>query len=589
MSKNFSQSVNIRIILLVILIVLIFSLIFLRLYHLQILRNDFFLQKADDQHMRKLTVPAKRGEIFDRNGKPIAVNLEVDSISCDPMFVKDPDSYAKTLAPILDLDEKTLSKEITEKKNLNKSSFLWIKRKVDKEISDKVRALKLQGIYFDEEAIRIYPKEELMSHIIGFVGSDNMGLDGLEKTMNSKISGENGFRYVTKDAKRREIGYMKTMGKNAKHGYSIELTIDEIIQYIAESELDAAYWKYNPVWAGIVVMRPQTGEILAMATRPTYNPNHYGDYPTENRRNRVITDMFEPGSIFKIISCSSALNEGAVKFTDSFNCENGAFYIFRHTLHDCHPYGILTFPQVIAVSSNIGTAKIALTLGKEKLHRCIKNFDFGEKSNLPLLGESPGVFRDLKYWSALSTVCIPMGQEICITALQMAKAVSSIAHEGKLMQPYMIKRIMDSNGNVVEKSEPKMIRQVIKPKTAKIMNEALKMVVRKGGTGIYADIPEYTAAGKTGTAQKVENGRYSNSKYVGSFAGYAPADDPKITIMVVMDSPKGQYYGGVVSAPVFREVARKVLKYLEVPPEPDRLPISQNQQKTGGNNNDHSG
>jgi len=589
MSKSFSQSVNIRILLLGLMILTVFSLIFLRLYYLQITRYDFFSQKAKNQHVRKLPVIAKRGEIFDRNGKPLAVNLEVDSVSCDPLFVKDPRKCSEILAKILNLDQQTLYKEITDKKNSSKSGFLWIKRKIDKELSAKIKEHKLQGIYFEDDCKRIYPKEELLSHIIGFTGIDNMGLDGLEKTMNSQLAGKDGYRYVTKDAKRRELAYLKSMGKNPKHGYSIELTIDEIIQYIAESELDAAFWKYNPVWAGIVVMRPQTGEILAMATRPTYNPNQYGEYPTENRRNRIITDMFEPGSIFKIISCSAAINEGVVKYSDSVFCENGAFYIFRHTLHDCHPYGTLTFPQIIAYSSNIGTAKIALMLGKEKLHRYIKDYGFGSKSDLPLLGESPGVFRDIKYWSNLSTICIPMGQEICITALQITKAVSAIANEGKLMQPYLIKKIIDANGNVVKQTQPKMLKQVITPKTAKIMNEAMKMVVRKGGTGIYADIPEYTAAGKTGTAQKVENKRYSNTKHVGSFVGYVPADDPKIAIAVIMDEPKGQYYGGVVSAPVFREVGRKVLKYLEVPPEPDRLPLSQNKQKTGGNKDDQSG
>lgn len=569
-----NKYVNVRLYCVTAFLGVCFVVIVARLFYLQNLKQDNFLELARYQHISKIKIKPERGEIHDRNGKPLAVNVEVESVYADPRLVEDPHLYAYHLTRLLGVDEKDTYEQLIKDK-----AFVWIKRKVDVEIADQVRALNLKGVGFRKDVKRIYPNGRLLSNVLGFVGIDGEGLEGMELSMDSVLSGETGWRIVTKDARRREVWHCMPLEKPAVDGNTIELTIDNVIQYIAESELEVAYEKYKPVWAGIVVMRPKTGEILAMATRPTYDPNDFRDSTVASRRNRIITDIFEPGSIFKPVSCAAALNEGVVKFDDVFFCEYGAYRIHGHTLHDCSKFEYLSFPQIIAVSSNIGTAKISMNLGEEKLYSYLSAFDFGKTSDIPLYGEGDGIFRHVDRWSKLSIICIPMGQEISVTALQMLKAFSALANNGMLMQPYLIRRIYDQDGKVVQDFQPKEIRQVVTPMTAKMMNEALKMVVRQGGTGINADIPEYTVAGKTGTAQKVDNGRYSHTKYVGSFVGYVPADDPEISIIVVMDEPKGSYYGGVVSAPVFREVARKTLKYLEILPEPERVPLSQNINK----------
>ncbi len=576
-------SANRRIIFISIPLGLVFFALLGRLYYLQQMRHDNFLALATNQHIRKVQIEPNRGAILDRNSKALAINVKADSVFADPRKVVDPHLCARKLAEILGVNEKKTYKRLTKKK-----SFVWIKRKVDKDITAKIKHLKLEGIYLKEETKRIYPKENLLSHVLGFTGIDGNGLEGLERTMNDTLAGTFGWRISTKDAKRRELLHCIPIEQPVKHGNSVELTIDEIIQYIAETELSIAFRKYSPVWAGILIMRPRTGEILAMATMPTYNPNNFADYPKEFRRNRVISDIFEPGSIFKIISCVSALNEGAVKFSDVFDCENGSFRAFGHTLHDCNQYEYLTFPQIIAVSSNIGAAKIAMNLGGKKLYRYLRDFDFGVKPDIALSGEAKGLMHPYKNWSKLSILSIPMGQEISVSMLQMLKAVSAVANEGIMMKPYIIKRIISADNKTIKENSPQEIRHIVSLKTSKAMNEALKLVVARG-TGINANIEEYTVAGKTGTAQKVDQGRYSDTKYVGSFVGYAPADDPEISMLVIMDEPQKQHYGGVVSAPVFREVARKVLKYLEIPPELDRLPLSQNHKEKGGSPNDSSG
>ena len=574
--------VNLKIIIIGSFFCICFFAIIARLFYLQQLKQDNFSQLADNQHIRKIKISPERGEIRDRNGVPFAVNVEVDSIFADPRKVEDPHLCAYHLASYFGIDEKRAYRRLTSDR-----SFVWLKRKVDKEKTAEFKKLNLKGIYYQQEVKRFYPKNEILSHLIGFVGIDGDGLEGLEKYFDDELSGDYGWRIISKDAKRREVWHCMPLEKPAVNGCSVELTIDQMIQYIAESELEKAFLKYQPIWGGIVVMRPQTGEILAMATRPTYNPNRFGDYPTEYRRNRVVTDIVEPGSIFKIISCSSALDAGVVKFSDVFFCEYGAYRVYGHTLHDCHQYEYLSFPQIIAVSSNIGTAKISMNLGREKLFNYITNFGFGKETGLLLNGEASGIFRNVRGWSNLSIVCIPMGQEISVSAVQMLKAVSALANDGWLMKPYFVKNIVYPDGNIKKSFEPEPIRQVVSPKTAKVINEALKMVCRQGGTGINAALDEYTVAGKTGTAQKVINGKYSNHNYVGSFVGYVPADSPEISIIVMMDDCKGDYYGGVVAAPVFREVARKVLKYLEIPPENTNVPVSK-KMNSGGLNHDNS-
>ncbi|MCB1195102.1 penicillin-binding protein [bacterium] len=574
--RNNTNSVNKRLFFLASLIGILFCAICGRLYYLQFMRRDYFVQLAEYQHIAKVKLLPERGLILDRNKQPLAINVQKESLFADPREIDDPYLYAYKLARLIDVNEKELYKKLASKK-----SFVWIKRKVEEDEANKVKELNLKGIYTRSEAKRVYPNNELLSHVIGFAGIDMDGLEGLELAFDNVLNGEQGWRIVAKDAKRREVAHFIPMEKPVKNGNTIELTIDKVIQYIAEEALDRAYHERKPIWTGIIIMRPSTGEILAMATRPTYDPNRYSEFPAEYRRNRVITDMYEPGSTFKTISCASALDYGVVRFTDVFDCQNGRLQYGGHTLRDSYPHQLLTFPEIIAVSSNIGAAKVAMNLGKEKLYEYLCNFEFGVAPDTMLLGETEGILRDVKSWSKLSILSIPMGHEISVSPLQLLKGISAVANGGILMKPYIIQRIVDDQGRTVQEFKPHKIRQVISHKTAKAMNEALKMVVQPGGTAIRAEMEEYTVAGKTGTAQKVIDGRYSQTKYVGSFVGYVPADDPQISMIVLFDEPKGHYWGGVIAAPVFKEVAQKVLQYLEI--LPDRKTVSVDDAATKDN------
>jgi len=505
----------------------------------------------------------KRGVIFDRHLNQMAMNLNVGSIYAAPDEIDDEEKIIKTLAPLLKMEEGVIADKIKDKDR----SFVWLKRKINYDEAKRIKDLGLRGVGIRKETKRFYPNNWLAGHVIGFVGIDDIGLEGLEDAYDGYLRGTPGWSWTVRDAKLRKIISKESRLIAPSDGYDIVLTIDQFIQHIAEKELDYVYKKYKAKSATCIVMDPATGDILALANRPTFNPNDFQASSADSRRNRAVTDIFEPGSVFKIVTASAALEEEKVKMDDVFFCEEGAYKVRSHTLHDHRPHGELSFKDVIIVSSNIGTVKVAQLLGKNKLYQFIKAYGFGEESDSGLPGEVRGIIRAPGKWSGISIAAVPIGQEVAVTPLQLTAAFSAIANNGVLMNPRITKEIRDKEGGLVERHKPVRVRRVISESTASLMKEILQGVVDRG-TGRNASMPEYTACGKTGTAQKIEpNGRYSHSKYIASFAGFAPAADPKIVVLVSVDEPRPVYYGGTVAAPAFKKITEGVLRYLKVAPD----------------------
>ncbi|MFH1857595.1 MAG: penicillin-binding transpeptidase domain-containing protein, partial [Candidatus Omnitrophota bacterium] len=408
------------------------------------------------------------------------------------------------------------------------------------------------------------------SHLLGIVDIDNNGLEGVERHYNQLLQGRDGFRQVLRDARHRALPSLGLRYQKPVDGLTLVLTIDEVIQNIAERELEEAYRKWHARGATIVVLDPQTGDILALANRPTYNPNQPNVSSEDFRRNRAITDLFEPGSVFKIVTAAAALEEGVFDEDDKIFCENGAYHISNHILHDVHPYGTLTFREVIEKSSNIGTVKVAKQLGPKRLYQYICAFGFGRKTGIDLPGEIPGMVHPPEKWWSTSIANIPIGQGIGITVIQLASAMGAIANGGRWVKPHVLKEVLNSDGSVVKSYRSVPERIVLREKNAARLREILSGVVGRG-TGKLAKLKGYCAGGKTGTSQKLDaNGRYSSSAHIASFVGFAPVQNPRIVVAVMVDEPHPAYYGGVVAAPVFKEVSEQVLRYLEVPAEEER-------------------
>jgi cell division protein FtsI (penicillin-binding protein 3) len=541
---------------------LIFFFLFLlaltRLLYIQFFRSQYLGEIAKKQHNFFMELEPRRGTIYDTNLKPQAVNLACDSVYAAPKELSESDKAAiiSGLSKILNLDPDFLRSRLSRPK-----SFVWLARKISPAQSEAISALKLKGIAFIKESKRCYPNGYLTSQSIGFAGLDNKGQEGLELYYDEYLKGSPGWALLLRDARSKKINLNEKMAR-PQEGDSLVLTIDEVVQYIAERELDKAFSNSHAQGASIIVMNPFTGEILAMASRPTFDLNQHSNVSKDEIRNRSICDMFEPGSVFKIVTASALLDENKVGEQDKIFCENGEYKIARHVLHDHTSHGWLTFQEVIEQSSNIGTCKAAQSLGPEGLSRYIKSFGFGRKTGIDLPGEISGSAKDPRYWSKTSMWAIPMGQEVGVTAMQLAAAISTVANGGNLMKPYIVKEIRSSSGEPIKVFSPVMIRKVLSAEAAARVKKVLIGVI-ENGTGKMAKVPDFTAAGKTGTAQKVEpNGTYSHSKFVASFIGFAPAEDPQVAIVVTVDEPRGTYYGGTVSAPVFKNVAADILKYL---------------------------
>lgn len=536
-------------------------MLLIRVLYLQIARSYSLTLLAKKQHTAVLELQPSRGTIYDRNMRPLAVSLNLESVFANAREVTDKRAAAKKLAAAMGLSEQYVYARVNRDKG-----FIWIKRKLSPAEAAKVKRLNIKGIEFLKEPKRVYPNNYLASQLVGYAGTDNRGLEGLELRYDEYLKGSPGYRATLRDARRREIASFEYEYYPAVDGLDLVLTIDDIIQNIAERELDWAVKKFHPIGACIVVMDPKTGDILAMSSRPTYDLNSFQRAGAENRRNRAVTDMYEPGSMFKIVAASAALEEKKVKLNDRFYCENGAWsHGGGKVLHDHTPHGWLTFRQVIEKSSNIGTVKVAIKLGGDNLYKYIKRFGFGDLTGIDLPGEIPGFIRPPSKWSGTSIYAIPMGQEVTVSPIQMACAMSAIANGGRLMRPRVIQAIQDKHGEIIKEFQPETVREVLSKETAAAMRDILGRVVTDG-TGQYAKVEGYDVGGKTGTSQKIENGAYSHSKFIGSFVGFAPVKDPKIVVVVMLDQPHPLYYGGVVAAPVFSKVAKDTLRYLEIKP-----------------------
>ena len=541
---------------------LLFIALFLRLVYLQVIRSDDFKSIASEQYDANIKLRAARGNIYDRNRRQLAISLKRRSLYVDASDLTEEEisSSVIKLSSILGLKKEYIYNKLASKKR-----FVWIARRLDDALADKVALMELAGAWFVDESMRFYPAGKLASHIIGFTGIDDNGLEGAESYYDNYLKGEAGWLTTFKDARRRSIISPESEFMPPIQGYNLVLNIDTVVQNIVEDALDKAYTKHKARSAIAIVMDPNTGDIIALANRPTYDPNDRASFDIDSRRDRAVADMFEPGSVFKIVPGSGSLEEKAVSLEDKFFGENGSYKIHGRILHDHQPHQWLTFPEVLTKSSNIGIAKVAERLGAGALYRYSRAFGFGEKTGIDMPGEIEGLLRPLDKWSKLSLASIPMGQEVGSTAMQLACAISVIANGGMLVEPHIAKSILDQSGNAIKEFGPAVRRRVISSETASKMRDILAGVVTDG-TGTLARVPGYATGGKTGTSQKVEpNGAYSHSKFVASFIGFAPVDKPAIAVVVVVDEPRPYHYGGTVAAPVFSEIVGRTLRYLNVP------------------------
>jgi cell division protein FtsI/penicillin-binding protein 2 len=602
-----------RVLLLLGLLGLAFAGLGYRLVDLQVVRHDELSKLAQDDTQREFWQAPRRGDILDAHGNLLATSVPVKTICANPSLLGNQQAIvARALAPLLQMDESALrlklfprlgknSKGETVTNNLryvrlqkNVTEDTWQKiqaamtnlsfgmdeKKLPRTDREFLRNLRQAGIFAEPGQMRVYPNGTLAAQVLGFSGVDDVrvaehvvsqtsGRDGIELALNRALSGVAGWRVTEMDGKHRELVALRDEDVRPRDGLNAVLTIDAVVQHIVEDALAEAMQKHSPKSVTGIVMRPGTGEILAMATLPNYNPNDPNTISPETR-NRVITDVVEPGSTFKIVVVSGALNDGVIRLTDQFDCEQGHFAFAGRVLHDHEPFGLLTTKAIITKSSNIGAAKIGIKLGADRLYEYATDYGFGARSGIPLPGEVGGILHPVKDWTKVSVAQIPMGQGIAVTRLQMLMAMGAIANDGWLMRPMLVSCLQYRDGSLVQKYQPQRVRQVISDAADKQMIEALKTVVSPEGTAPGAAMKNYTVAGKTGTAQKVENGAYVHDKYIASFIGFFPADNPQLCISIVMDEPKEGYYGGQVCGPVFKDIAERCASYLNIPP--DQIP-----------------
>ena len=541
-----------------------FGVIIGRAYQLQIIDRDKLTELIEQQYLKYVTIPPKRGTIYDRNKVELALSLEVDSLYARPGKIEDKKGLAKKISPILQVGYRFVLDKLTSDR-----PFVWLMRRISPAQSQKIEELKLEGIGFIEESKRFYPNKELASHVLGFAGIDPKGLEGLELAYDSYLRGEPGTILVERDALGRSIYKHNIKQVNATKGHNLQLTIDNTVQYFVEKALDDGVTK-SKAQAGIaIVMVPQTGEILALAVRPTFNPNNFWEFSPSHWRNRAVTDAYEPGSTFKVFLVSSVLEEGIAKPHDIFFCENGSYPLENRVIHDVHEYAWLSLKNIIKHSSNIGACKIAANLGGEKFYTYIRKFGFGSKTGIELPGETSGLLSLPYRWSQVDLGNISFGQGLSISPMQLITAFSAIANDGVMMKPQLVKAIMNDEGKLIEAFHPAKREKIVSQRTARQVTSILTSVVEKGGTGENASIQGFSIAGKTGTAQKVDRNtkRYSEQKFTSSFMGFLPADDPQLALLIIVDEPHGVSYGGVVAAPIFREAAHHILRYLNITPK----------------------
>jgi cell division protein FtsI (penicillin-binding protein 3) len=562
------RMIHLRLMLMALAVSLWGLIIGVRLFDLQVLERSFFEKQSARQSERTINLDPRRGPIVDRNGRPLAVSVEAESIYAVPQDIEDPARTGAALGKALGMDaagRRDLAAQLQKGR-----AFVWVKRKADPGTSRAVRDLQLDGVGFLNETRRYYPQRELMSQVLGYVGLDNTGMSGVEYAFEDQIQGRAAKVVVQTDARRRPMGQTK---RPSTDGHTIVLALDESIQHVAERELERAVTDSQAVAGVAVVVEPWTGEVLAMANFPTFNPNRFGSYPTTRWKNRAVSDAYEPGSIFKIVTAAAGIQEKAVETEEILDCGNGSIEIAGVHINDHAVFDKLSFRMAVAKSSDIGMIRVAQRLGRDNMSRYMRDFGFGAPTGIDLPGESAGLLRPLSKWSAISLASLSFGQEVGVTALQMTMAAAAVANGGYLMKPLVVRQIASPSGDVIKEMKPVVIRRVLEPQTVDILTDILTTVVKEG-TGRHAAIPGFTVAGKTGTAQKIDpNGRYSMIDHVASFVGFVPVRHPAFVILVSLDSPKGpRNQGGDVAAPLFARIAEHALRYLAVPSDdPDRV------------------
>jgi cell division protein FtsI (penicillin-binding protein 3) len=553
------SSGNLRLYLLAGILLLWCSVICFRLVYLQIFRYGDFQQRAEHQQQRSIDVSPKRGIIYDRQGHELAMSVQVDSAFAVPTETPDLPNAISLISRITGEDPRLVLADCRAHK-----TFCWVARKADAETIDRIRRLNLQGIHYQKESKRFYPKRELAAQVLGYVGTDDAGLSGIEREYNAELQGKPGRMLISVDARKK---WFARIEKEPEAGQNLVLTVDEKIQYIAERELEQAIKDTHAIAGTVIVENPHTGEILALANRPNFNPNIRKEIRNETLKNRAVSDVYEPGSTFKLVTISAALEEKLTEPTEMFDCQMGSIVINGMRIRDSKPHGVLSVTDVLAESSDVGAIKIALRLGEDRFYRYIRAYGFGQQTGIELPGETRGLTKPVSRWSKVSIAAISMGQEIGISPLQLTGMISTFANDGVYVPPRIVMATTQpENVPQTVAFHPQEGRRVISAFTAAEMRQMMQAVVLHG-TGRKAALEGYAAAGKTGTAQKVDpaTGTYSRTKYVGSFAGFAPINNPAVTVAVILDSAVGLHQGGQVAAPVFQRVAQQVLEYQHIP------------------------
>jgi cell division protein FtsI (penicillin-binding protein 3) len=534
-----------------------------RLVQLQLSMHDALTERAQRQQQGAIETGYERGLLGDREGRPLARSVETESIFVAPDEIADVECTAQLLARGLSIDGSDLLKQLNEARAANRR-FIWIARRLDFERAEKISALHLEGVHVRREPKRFYPNGTLAAHVLGFVGLDNAGLAGIEQFYNQKISGEAGKLFLETDSRGKAY---ESFEVQSKPGQDIVLTLDQMVQYRAEQALTAAVKNAHAKSGTAIVLDPRTGEILALANAPAFDPNNPGAATPEARANGALQNIYEPGSTFKIVAYSAAVEKGLVKPEDKIDCQMGSITIAGRVIHDHHRFGLLTVAEALAQSSNIGAIKLGLRVGDTSMYDFIKRYGFGSRTGVELPGETAGLVRPVTRWQPSSIGSIAMGQEVGVTPLQMAAAYGAVANAGVRVAPHLVREIRNAAGATVYKANPEQ-RRVISAETATQLKGMLEGVTLRG-TAKKAQLDGYTAAGKTGTAQKIDpkTRTYSRTKFIGSFVGFAPVANPAVVIIVVIDEPAGGYHGGTVAAPVFREIAEQILPDLGIVPD----------------------
>lgn len=544
-----------------ILFLVVFLIVGGRAVQLQLFQGDKLMRLGQRQHLKEWIVLPKRGAVYDRGNEPLALSLESQSVYVRPHRLRYPAEANSTLAGILKMKPADVEQKLAAKK-----PFVWLKRQVSPDEAEQIQALRLDGIGMYLEPTRYYPQGGLAGHLLGFVNRDSEGLEGIELKYNDYIRGAAGSSVSERDALGRRVLVEGVERLQVPPGSDVHLTIDSPIQHLAEKELEGAIHKYRAKAGVAIVVDPATGEVLALANYPTFDPNKAAQQSADQRRNRAVTDSFEPGSTFKTILAAAALEEGVVGKDDLFYCELGKYPYAGRVIHDTHPHGWLPFSKILQVSSNIGFTKVAEKLKKDRYFRYIEKFGFGSVTGVDIPGEVPGLLRKPETWSGVDLATHAFGQGVSTTPMQMVMAYAAVANGGILMRPYVTRKVVSPQGEILVENQPQIVRRVISEKTAKLLASMLRDVTNEGGTGTEAKVDGFDVAGKTGTAQKAERGSYSAKKRVSSFVGFVPADNPRLVSLVLVDEPEGSVYGGIVAAPAFRNIAQGALRQLAVAP-----------------------